>query len=315
VSSSSSEDLVRLSKSIIQTGSKSFAAAARLFDRDTRADAYLLYAWCRYCDDVIDGQELGFRLAPAPAHMSQDRLTKLRQLTADAISGKPVSDPIFAAFQQVVMKHEIPRQYPFELLDGFAMDMAGRNYATIEDTLTYCYHVAGVVGLMMALVMGVRDEATLDRACDLGLAFQLTNIARDVVEDARVGRIYLPDRWLDEAGIPREKLLDPERRQALHNVALRLLALADDFYGLASAGIARLPLRSRWAIATARNVYREIGHEVRRRGPAAWDSRVATSRSQKLAAAVTGGGSALAAVLTKQPSNPFSRARLWTRPR
>ena len=89
-----------------------------------------------------------------------------------------------------------------DLLQGFEMDVEGRRYDTLEDTLDYAYHVAGVVGVMMARIMGVQDAPTLRRAQDLGLAFQLTNIARDVVEDARGGRVYLPGQWLDEAGVP-----------------------------------------------------------------------------------------------------------------
>ena len=96
----------------------------------------------------------------------------------------------------------MPHRYPLEHLDGFVMDVEGREYHTLTDTVEYCYHVAGVVGVMMAYIMGVRDEPTLDRATDLGLAFQLTNICRDVVEDAEVGRVYLPLDWLTEAGVP-----------------------------------------------------------------------------------------------------------------
>ena len=178
------DDLVALSREIIQKGSKSFATAARLFDPETRASAYLLYAWCRHCDDMIDGQELGYRIAGAPPHDPKRELARLQQMTADALAGKPTSDHMFAAFQRVVAKHAIPHQHAFELLAGFEMDVAGRHYASIDDTLSYCYHVAGCVGVMMAYIMGVREDDTLDRASDLGIGFQLTNIARDIVDDA-----------------------------------------------------------------------------------------------------------------------------------
>ena len=309
-----SDDLVSLSESIIQQGSKSFAAAARLFDRETRASAYLLYAWCRHCDDVIDGQELGFHRHGEGPHNSVWQLERLRRATADALAGQAMEDPIFAAFQRVVARHAIPHRLAFELLDGFAMDVGGRRYDTIEETLSYCYHVAGVVGVMMSLVMDVRDEATLDRASDLGLAFQLTNIVRDVFEDAKVGRIYLPRQWLDEAGIPAAQLTEPRYRSALAAVTARLLALADDYYASSMVGLARLPLRARWAVATARTVYRRIGVEVQRRGPAAWDTRVSTSKSQKILAIGSGGLTALAAPLTRL-APPTPRDGLWTRPR
>jgi 15-cis-phytoene synthase len=306
-------DLVRLSGEIMQAGSKSFAAASKLFDSQTRASAQLLYAWCRHCDDAIDGQELGFQQAGAAPYDSVAALERLKQMTGDALDGKPMSDPVFAAFQQVVQKHAIPRRHPLELLEGFAMDAAGRRYGTITDTLSYCYHVAGVVGVMMAIIMGARDEDTLDRACDLGLAFQLTNIARDVIDDAAVGRVYLPQSWLDEAGIEPRDILQERNRPALHDVVARLLALAEGYYDSGAAGIAHLPARSRWAIATARVVYREIGREVLRRGPRAWDRRVSTSEAQKILAAVRGVGAVVA--VRNFGGAESSRDGLWTRPK
>jgi phytoene/squalene synthetase len=196
------DQVVEQGRAIIEKGSKSFAAAARLFDPSTRASAYLLYAWCRHCDDQTDDQELGFGASRLQASEGRLRLDRLRAQTLRTLSGEPVDDPIFAGLQRVVADSEIPHRYPLEHLDGFLMDIEGRQYRSFGDTMEYCYHVAGVVGVMMAYVMGVRDEPTLDRATDLGLAFQLTNICRDVMEDAKVGRVYLPRDWLDEAGVP-----------------------------------------------------------------------------------------------------------------
>src|SRR5690606_37267384 len=101
-----------------------------------------------------------------------------------ALAGEPSDEYIFEALRRVISRHQIPHRHPQELLTGFEMDVEARRYRTIEETLDYCYHVAGVVGVMMAMIMGVRDKVVLDRACDLGIAFQLTNIARDVIDDA-----------------------------------------------------------------------------------------------------------------------------------
>ena len=309
------DELVRLSGQIIQAGSKSFAAAARLFDPHTRASAYMLYAWCRHCDDVIDGQELGHRprTGEAAPHDPIRALETLRQMTSDALDGKRTDDPIFAAFQLVVRRHDIPRRHPFELLDGFAMDVADRQYETTEDTLSYCYHVAGVVGVMMSIIMGARDEDTLDRACDLGLAFQLTNITRDIIDDAAVGRRSLPRQWLREACIPPGEIAEHRHRGAVSGIAGRLLELADGYYDSSGAGIARLPMQSAWAVATARIVYSEIGREILRRGPQAWDRRVSTSKAQKLAAVAL--GAATAARARAFGAGTIGRDALWTRPR
>ncbi len=296
----------------IAVGSKSFATAAKLFDPATRRSVLMLYAWCRYCDDVIDGQELGFNVTPVDSTLPEQRLAMLKNQTLRAWEGAEMSEPAFAAFQEVALGHNIPLQLAYDHLDGFAMDVRETHYETFEDTLQYCYRVAGVVGLMMARVMGVRDEAVLDRACDLGLAFQLTNIARDIVEDARVGRCYLPAQWLAEENIPPEAIATPQMRQPLAGLARRLVAEAEPYYASARAGLSGLPLRSAWAIASAYGVYREIGIKVSTAGPRAWDRRQGTSAIEKSGLLLKGAGLAL----TSRFATPAPRpAGLWQRPR
>ncbi|MEN0088710.1 MAG: phytoene/squalene synthase family protein, partial [Pseudomonadota bacterium] len=179
-------------------------------------------------------------------------------------------------------RHNIPHAHPLALVRGFEMDVDERAYVTIADTEEYCYHVAGVVGVMMAQVMGVRSEATLDRASDLGIAFQLTNIARDVIDDAHAGRMYLPLDWLKEQGLESIDPDDPDHRRRLYGLALRLLDRADPHYESAHAGIAALPWRSAWAIAAAGRVYRDIGSKLRQGGPDAWQSRISTTKGRKI---------------------------------
>jgi len=306
-----SDAVLASSETAIAKGSQSFAAAARLFDRNTREDAVLLYAWCRHCDDVVDGQTLGHEQQDDFRKGQQQRLDLLRERTASALQGEQVSGPVFEALRRVVERHQIPARHPEELLAGFQMDVTERRYQTVSDTLDYCYHVAGVVGVMMAMIMGVRDPKTLDRACDLGLAFQLTNIARDVVEDAHAGRVYLPAELLARHGLD---VIDPEdmaQRPALHAAALELLDLADDYYASAYVGIAALPSRSAWAIAAARRVYRAIGSKLRAGGPEAWNRRVSTSKGEKIALL----GLALGDVArTRTKTHDVPRSGLWQRP-
>nr|AAF78202.1 phytoene synthase [Bradyrhizobium sp. ORS 278] len=307
------DHLARLSEAVIRNGSKSFAAASKLFDSRTRASVHLLYAWCRHCDDVIDGQDLGIRQGVGAPGPQIGTLQMLRDQTAQALEGAPMRDPVFQGLQRVVQEHAIPHHHVFELLDGFAMDVDGREYETLSETLDYCYHVAGVVGVMMSAIMGAREEATLDRAADLGIALQLTNIARDVIEDAQTGRMYLPQQWLCEAGVPAAEVAEPQHRQAVFRVVARLLDVAEQFYEASEAGIARLPVRCAWAVETARVVYRQIGREVMKRGPGAWDARIATTGAQKLGAI---GRSALTLGLTRTwVKVPAREHNLWTRPK
>ncbi|MDX2288123.1 MAG: phytoene/squalene synthase family protein [Hyphomicrobiaceae bacterium] len=305
-----------MSRRQIEVGSKSFAKAAGLFDPKTRDSVHMLYAWCRHCDDVIDDQVAGFNTGGQIATPDdlEARVHHLREQTIRAYAGDP-DEPPFHALYRVAATHQIPQSYPLDLIDGFAMDAAGRSYETIEDTLSYCYHVAGAVGVMMAMVMGAREQAVLQRACDLGIAFQLTNISRDVIADADVGRVYLPSEWLADAGLSAdpEQLGAAEHREAVFAVVVRLLDLADLFYESARFGIARLPFRSACAVAAARRIYRAIGADVRARGPAAWDVRPKTSAGQKLAGLGLGLADAAHAVsFGRLRGDPPSRAGLWT---
>jgi len=292
-------------------GSKSFATASKLFEPATRRSALMLYAWCRYCDDVIDGQTLGFAASHQETTGASQRLATLQTETQRAFSGAPMREPAFAAFQEVALRHAIPQALAFDHLEGFAMDVRETRYETLDDTLRYCYHVAGVVGLMMARIMGVREAAVLDRACDLGLAFQLTNIARDIVEDADAGRCYLPAQWLAAENVPIGQVSDPAQREKLARLAQRLVAHAEPYYASARAGLTGLPLRAAWAIASAHGVYREIGVKVSAAGSHAWDRRQGTSRAEKMALLLKGATMAIGSRVGSPAPRP---ATLWQRP-
>jgi phytoene synthase len=307
------DPIISLSHELIEKGSKSFAMAAKLLPRDVRYDAMMLYAWCRHCDDVIDDQILGFARDTASTETPAERLEQLKEKTKAALEGH-ADEPVFIALGRVARKHGIPERHPMELLNGFEMDVNGRVYNTLEDTLDYCYHVAGVVGVMMAMIMGVRERPTLNRASDLGIAFQLTNISRDVVEDAKGGRCYLPREWLREAGIEDADLSDPQHRKAVFEVTHRLLREADEYYRSALFGMQRLPLGAAVGIGCARRVYRDIGRIVANRGESAWDGRAIVGRSRKAAAAISGAIAAIRAHTTLRIGYAPNRTGLWTVP-
>src|SRR5690606_8273976 len=276
------EELVEEARAAIARGSKSFAFASRLFDRGTRERAWLLYAWCRRCDDIADGQEFGSRLGdPEDA---ENRIQAIRVLTRRALEGEPTADPAFDAFGQVAQEAGLTSEMADDVIAGFELDAEGWRPRTEADLMRYCYHVAGAVGVMMAHVMGVPadDTETLDRACDLGIAFQLCNIARDVSEDDAAGRCYLPLEWLAEADIPPGEHMKPMHRAALVRLVARLVDLAEAYEASARLGTAKLSFRQRWAVLTAANVYLAIGEKVRERGEHAWDHRVRTSSRAKL---------------------------------
>ena len=269
------EELVEEARRSIAKGSKSFAAASRLFDKETRERAWLLYAWCRRCDDIADEQDHGGTLRRSGSD-AQDRIKGIRVLTARALEGQPTAEPAFDAFGQVAQEAGLTAELADDVIEGFALDAAEWRPRTELDLMRYCYHVAGAVGVMMARVMGVpaEDSETLDRACDLGFAFQLNNIARDVSEDDAAGRCYLPVEWLVEADIPPGQHMKPLYRPQLVALVTRMLDLAEEHEAAARVGAAQLRFRQRWAVLAAANIYGAIGRKVRARGPKAWDRRV-----------------------------------------
>jgi len=279
----------------IKKGSKSFAIASRVLPPSLRDDASMLYAWCRYCDDVIDGQEMGHGQIADYKEGQGERLEMLRAKTHSALDGAPTDDPVFAGLARVVKTHEIDHRHPFDLLKGFEMDAEDRVYNSVDDILDYSYHVAGVVGVMMANIMGVRDDVTLDRASDLGLAFQLTNIARDVIDDAQADRVFVPRDLLEQHGAPIEarKLAERDNWPAAHAAACAQLDIAEQYYQSAKVGIKELDFRCAWAICAALKVYREIGEVLRVSGPEAWEGRVGASGKRKVALALGAVGPAM----------------------
>jgi phytoene synthase len=280
--------LIREAHRSIRKGSKSFAAASRLFDRETRERVWLLYAWCRACDDIADEQDHGHAIGPVRlgTRLSpEDRLATIRTLTELAMAGESTGTPAFDALGQLMREVPLTAQMIEDVLAGFALDATDWRPRSEADMLRYCYHVAGAVGVMMAAVMGVApdDDDTLDRACDLGIAFQIANIVRDVWEDDANGRCYLPVEWLVEADIPPGEVTKPHYRHALVPMVARACALARDYEASARIGATRLAFRQRWAVLSAANIYGGIAREVERLGAHAWDHRVGTTRGEKLA--------------------------------
>ena len=303
--------LVAHARASIARGSKSFAAASRLFDRETRERVWLLYAWCRACDDLADAQDHGGR--PGEQGDADLRLARIKELTALAFADRPTGEPAFDGFGLVARESGLTRAMADDVIAGFALDAADWRPRSEGDLMRYCYHVAGAVGVMMAVVMGVApdDDATLDRACDLGLAFQLANIARDIEEDDAADRCYLPLEWLVEADIPPGEQMKPHYRKPLTAIVARLVHIAHAHECSARIGAGKLRPRQRWAVLAAAGIYGEIATQVERRGAHAWDHRTVISDLHKA------GWIAHAAWSALRPAPKSSRegatARIWTR--
>jgi phytoene synthase len=262
---------LRHCEALMRGGSKSFFAASRVLPARVRPPAVALYAFCRVADDAVDLNPDDTAAVP-----------RLMQRLDAIYAGRPGAEAADQAMACVVHQYRLPRELPAALIEGFAWDAQGRRYDTIDALLDYCARVAGTVGAMMALIMDTRSPAALARACELGCAMQLTNIARDVGEDARNGRLYLPRQWMREAGLdPDAWLLAPVFDTRVAGVVARLLTTADDLYRRAEQGVAALPRDCRPAIQAARLVYAEIGREIERAGLDSVSRRAVVSSRRK----------------------------------
>jgi 15-cis-phytoene synthase len=278
-------------RELMRCGSKSFYLSSLALPQRVRAPATALYAFCRVADDAIDN-------SAEPARALADLQARL-----DAVyAGTPREHVADRALAAVVADARLPRVLIDALLEGFAWDAQGRRYETIADLHAYGARVAGTVGAMMALVMETRDARSLARASELGVAMQLTNIARDVGEDARNGRLYLPLAWMREAGLdPEAWLADPQFDRRLASVISRLLTEAERLYARGECGVCDLPRNCRPAIQAARLVYAEIGHALEAAGLDSVHRRTVVGTGRKLALLMRACGA-----LLRSPGHPIA---------
>ena len=264
---------LRHCRSLLRAGSRSFFAASLLLPTLYRRPITALYAFCRVADDEIDSADADSRA-----------LDRLYRRLDRIYAGAPGNDPVDRAFADVVHTYEIPIAIPAALLEGFEWDIANRRYDSMSDVYAYGARVAGTVGTMMAMIMGVRHPTVLSRACDLGVAMQITNIARDVGEDAGAGRLYLPRSMLRDNGIdPDDWLRSPEYTAGLGDVIRQLLEAAEVLYTRADWGLTKLPAGCRPGMFAARAIYAEIGREIEKRELDSVSGRAVVGGRRKLA--------------------------------
>ncbi len=259
------------SREVLAAHARTFQLAGRFLGPARRDEAAVVYAFCRLVDDLVDEAR---DLASGSAALSE---------VEAELRGQSRARPLVAVFAELMDEYGVDRGVALELIAGVRSDSGPVALADDAALLRYCYQVAGTVGLMMCGVLGVRDPVAAPFALDLGVAMQLTNICRDVAEDARRGRVYLPAHRLTRAGTgPGDLLGGDAPRPAIAGVVLDLLDLADRHYASADLGMRFIPWRSRMAILVAARVYRAIGLVLRRRGGDAMAGRAVVSTLEKL---------------------------------
>jgi phytoene synthase len=265
----------RVCRRITREYARTFYFASACLPRATREHAYAIYGFCRWADngvdDAVDRDEAADRLAIAR------RALDLAYSDADAPAG-------LLAFRRTVRLRAIPRDLFEALLDGMEMDLDITRYATFEELDRYCYRVAGVVGLMMTHVFGYRSACCLPNALALGTAMQLTNILRDVAEDLRMGRVYLPQDELMRFGIDEAQLRAGRVDDRFRDFMRFQIDRARRYYAEAEAGIPWLVGdSSRLTVRVMGRLYGGILDAIERQGLDIFQARARVSTARKLA--------------------------------
>ena len=266
------KNLVSDGKQAIVKGSKSFSLASFFFSQEQKEGAWLLYSWCRHVDDEID--------QCSDPELAQAKVAEVRALTTQALNNPALASGPYQSLGLIAKKHAIPHQYSLDLIRGLEIDVAGAHITDETALLDYCYCVAGTVGLMMCSIMGVTSPKALPHALAMGQAMQMTNIARDIQDDLKIGRIYLPRTWLAECGLSEESFA--QNRQRWFELADRLLHKAEESYTLGLQRLRYLPWRAAWAVIIAAYIYRAIGRKILRQGHQAVERRTYICLREKI---------------------------------
>ena len=288
-------DIEYCEKAILH-GSLSFHAASLALPKSVRTPCLALYAFCRLADDEVD--------------LKQDKSASIYDLVQrlDLVyAGTPRDHPMDRAFANMVEKFDMPRALPEALFEGFVWDAMSKQYKTFDDLISYSARVASSVGAMLCVIMGERRAEVLSRACDLGVAMQLTNIARDIGEDAKEGRLYVPHDWFQQEGLdPKEFLSDPNRSKSTVVFTKRLLGKAETLYHRSEAGIAYLPPKVRPAMFAARHIYSAIGIEIKKNNYDNINYRARTNKFTKTKLLTFSALQSLASVVLPAPATVYA---------
>lgn len=230
---------------------------------------HILYAWLRHCDDRIDSEN--------------SKMTDLEQLKMQLLQRQ--DDHPFKLLQNIISDRNLPLEYFNEFFEGLRMDLENKGYQTLSDLELYCYRVAGVVGLILCPIMGVTHPQSYQHASALGIGMQLTNICRDIVEDARNSRIYLPRDILKQNTSASDIIAAPELCRA---AVLQLLARAEILYEKGNQGLKYLPFRVAIAVGSASFIYRAIGKKILKNLPETLRHRSIVGKFEKIKCVLQG---------------------------
>lgn len=245
-------------RSVTRQYAKTFYFATRFLPRKKQRGIFAVYALCRFMDNLVDNLEDMVEQKGIEEHQVASFADAWKHKLLDTYQGKSFEHPILMALSDVLRSYQIDVKFPLDLLDGVTMDLRKKRYATFEELYEYCYKVASVVGLMTSEIFGYSDKAALEHAEALGIAMQLTNILRDVKEDAQMGRIYLPQEELAAFGVSENDILENRFTPEFKALIRFQVDRAKHYYDEADKGIVMLSRDSRMPVALARYNYARI---------------------------------------------------------
>ncbi len=260
-------------ENVARRQAKNFYYSFLLLDADRRRAMCAIYAFMRYCDDLSDAEGVTDRAAS---------IAQWRKDLERALEGSPAENALWPAFIDTVARYKIPHQYFFEMIDGVSSDLEPRAIHTFAELYDYCYHVASVVGLTIIHVFGFDSPKALELAEKCGIAFQLTNILRDVREDAQNGRVYLPEEDLARFGVSGADLNTGVVSPALKKLLTFEAERAREYYRQSAPLVAMIHKESRASLRALIGIYSRLLDRIEGSGYDVLSQRVRVPTGEKI---------------------------------
>ena len=277
------ENAYKYCESVTKSNAKSFYFAAKFLPLHKQKPVYPIYAFCRHVDDEID--EIGEGDEKKAVETVLKWKKQLELLYQGKIKQTEIAEPssmVFLAWSDLLQTYKIPQNLPLELIQGVLMDTNIKRYETFDELYIYCYRVASTVGLMSSEILGYSDEIALEYAEAMGIAMQLTNILRDIKEDAAMNRIYLPQEDLQRFGVTEAQIFENRFNANFEKLMRFEMERARDFYNKGEKGIAYLEKDTRFTVLLASRIYGKILDEIEKQNFDVFLKRAHTTKRQKL---------------------------------
>jgi phytoene synthase len=265
---------IRTAREITKEYAKTFYFASKFLSRDKRCAAYSIYSICRITDEIVDTAE---------GSISSEGLIKLRRKIEAAYGNVELNDNLLVTFKYMINKYQIPKQYFYQLIEGMDMDLNKRRYKNFAELYSYCYKVAGIVGLIILKTFGYENPAAEQYAINLGVAMQLTNIIRDIKEDFQKGRIYLPEEEMSTFGVDEKHIASEKLDDNFINLLKFQIKRVRQCYASCTPGIKMINnLRSRFVVCVMKDLYSQILDAVERNGYDVFSKRAYINNNKKI---------------------------------